>query len=121
MAEILYLMFLLQLKHFWIDFVAQTKTELEHKGNYGSWAGLTHSFKHAIFTGLAIWIVLGYTGIPFAISMAILDLIAHYHIDYAKMRFGSKDPASRTFWIGFGLDQLAHQLTYILIIGLTVL
>lgn len=121
MAEILYLMFLLQLKHFYIDFVAQTKLELEYKGTYGSWAGLTHSIKHAIFTGFAIWIVLGYPGIPFAISMAIMDLLLHYHIDYAKMRFGPKDTTSRSFWTVFGVDQFAHQLTYLVIIGLTLL
>jgi len=120
-ADALYLMFLLQLKHFYFDFANQTQTEIDNKGCYGSWLGIIHSLKHATLTGLAVWVVLGYPGIPFAISMAILDLVAHYHIDYVKMRFGTKDSSTKRFWAEFGADQFAHQLTYILIIGLTVL
>lgn len=121
MSPEIFLMILLQLKHFYFDFVNQKQNEINHKSIYGSWLGIKHSVKHSIGTGLAIWIVMGYNGIPFVVSMAILDLFAHYHIDYVKMRYGCKDTSNSKFWRDMGLDQFAHQLTYILILGLIIL
>lgn len=121
MTDVLFLMLLIQIKHFYIDFINQTDSELAHKRIYGSWAGLTHSIKHCIFTGFAVWLVFENLGLLLITSLALLDLVVHYHVDYIKMKFGSKDLSNRKFWTQFGVDQFAHQLTYIVIIGLIVL
>jgi len=116
--EIFFLV-LLQIKHFFFDFVNQTQVEIDNKGRYGSWLGLTHSAKHGIGTFGCVWIVLGYPGILFAFLMGVLDFVLHYHIDWIKMRFGSKDMTNKDFWSQLGFDQFAHQITYIIMLGLT--
>jgi hypothetical protein len=119
MGPEIFFLVLLQLKHFFFDFVNQTQVEIENKGRYGSWLGMTHSVKHGIGTFCCVWIVLGYPGILFALAMGALDLALHYHIDWAKMYWGTRDITDKSFWHQLGLDQLAHQLTYIIVLGLT--
>jgi hypothetical protein len=43
-----------------------------------------------------------------------VEAVIHYHIDWTKVKFGIKDITKPMFWTQFGLDQLAHQITYIL-------
>jgi hypothetical protein len=50
------------------------------------------------------------------VIVALLEGIAHYHIDWTKVKFGSKDNTKPIFWMQFGLDQLAHQVTYVIMI-----
>jgi hypothetical protein len=50
-----------------------------------------------------------------------LDFLAHYHIDWTKMNYGNRDIRTPQFWNHLGLDQMAHQICYIFIAGLTVL
>ena len=111
----------LQFKHWLIDFVLQSQKEIVAKKVYMSWLSCRHSLQHALGTFLAVWLILGYNGIPFAVAMAMLDLLVHYHVDYCKVKFGSEDVKSKRYWVEFGFDQCVHQLTYIAIIGLVTL
>lgn len=113
MNEIFFLLILLQVKHWYIDFVNQSDAEVKGKAIYGDMTGLGHSVKHGIGTFLAI--VLAF-GIPYALVAIILgffDLVLHYHIDWTKMNKGNRDITTPAFWNHLGLDQMAHQLTYI--------
>lgn len=113
--EILILLILLQVKHWYIDFVNQTDDEINQKGIYGSRAGIMHSVKHGIGTTICLLIVTGYPYIVYSLILGIFDFIIHYHTDYVKMRYGEKDISNKKFWNQLGLDQMVHQFTYILI------
>ena len=47
--------------------------------------------------------------------LSFIEGIIHYHIDWLKVHFGSKDITKPVFWNQFGLDQLAHQVTYLVL------
>ena len=118
MLEIFVILIMLQIKHWYIDFVNQTDEEVKHKGIYLNWLGVKHSFKHGLGT-LAVLILF----VPFswALILAAVDFILHYHIDWTKMNYGNRDITTPAFWNHLGLDQMAHQLVYILIVGFLVL
>lgn len=118
MLEIFIVLILLQIKHWYIDFVNQTDEEVKHKGIYLNWLGVKHSLKH----GIGTFFVLGLFSPPlWAFILALLDFIAHYHIDWTKMNYGNRDITTPAFWNHLGLDQMAHQIVYILIVGLLIL
>lgn len=113
LSDALVLLILLMVKHWFIDFVNQSQEEVDHKGIYMDWRGVKHSLKHGIATMLCLNFITGPEYIPFALILSFFDFVAHYHIDYIKMHFGSRDTNTKAFWIQMGFDQLAHQLTYI--------
>ena len=113
----LILLALLQVKHWYIDFVNQTDEEVKHKGIYLNWLGVKHSLKHGVGTAI---IVLSVTNFNVALAMGALDFILHYHIDWVKMNYGNRDITTKAFWSHLGLDQMAHQLCYLLIIFILV-
>lgn len=113
MLEVFILLIVLQIKHWYIDFVNQSQEEIKGKAVYGNWLGINHSVKHGVGTMISIFAVLGLQFIWIACLLALLDTILHYHIDLIKMKFGSSDITGRQFWNHLGLDQLAHQLCYI--------
>jgi len=121
MTTILFLLVLLQIKHWYIDFVNQTTVEIASKGIYGDSEGVNHSVKHGIGTMLAIVLAVGTPYIAYAAILALLDSVLHYHIDWIKMNYGNRDISTPAFWNHFGLDQLAHQLTYLLIAYIVVI
>ena len=110
-------MILLQIKHWYVDFVNQTDKEVQCKGTYLHWQGLKHSLKHGIAT-FSVFLIF----FNFYISsvVGIIDFLLHYHIDYCKMRFGNRDIKTKQFWIQLGLDQLAHQITYLGLVLLVI-
>lgn len=113
---VLSLMFLLTVKHFVVDFVLQTDKMVQEKGIYGAWGGIYHSLGHGAFTYLA----LAWLDPVDAILPALLDMIVHYHVDWAKMninRHYGYTPQHHQFWLWLGIDQLLHYLTYIAIIA----
>jgi len=112
---ILQLLVLLQIKHWFIDFVNQSDKEVASKGNYGEFDGLWHSIKHGVLTALCVFFITGLPYIFYAIIMGVIDFVAHYHIDWLKMNYGNRDIKSPTFWNHLGLDQMAHQMVYLLI------
>lgn len=113
MNEIIVVFAGLAIKHFLCDFVLQFNNMLKEKGTYGARGGLYHAGLHGWFTMVVL--------LPFfphvAILAGILDFLVHYHVDWAKVQLSKNlSPQDRKFWIWFGLDQLAHYLTYIAIV-----
>ena len=103
--------FALLAKHYMIDFTLQTKDELQYKGVYGDGRGITHSLKHGAFTALYMIAV----NPLYAIYDGVFDSVMHYHIDWLKVRYGTKDQSDPKYWRQFGQDQLAHQICYLII------
>lgn len=109
------LLSLLFVKHWFVDFVLQTDEMVKQKGIYGSSLGILHSLQHALFT---LCLLLLATSPMLAVMLAVIEGIMHYHIDWIKSNYGCKDISNKDFWTHFGLDQLAHALTYIYIFTL---
>ena len=99
------------IKHWYVDFVNQTPEEIDNKGIYGNLDGMSHSAKQ----GLGTIFVFLLTGLDPAVSVVLgaIDLVIHYHIDWIKIQYGTKDIETKEFWSQLGLDQLAHAVTYI--------
>jgi hypothetical protein len=104
------LLSLLFVKHWFVDFFLQTEAMIKSKGIYGSPCGVMHSLQHA---GCTLALLLLATSPLMAVTLAVIDGLVHYHIDWLKMNYGSQDMKTPEFWNHFGLDQLAHALTYI--------
>lgn len=121
--DILFLLFLLQTKHYYADFAIQTYQQTVRKGIYRDPVGISHSVDHVYTTLIALLIF----NIVFPLSAASIILVAfiegiiHYHIDWLKVHYGCKDLTKPLFWNQFGIDQLAHQITYIIMIWYLVL
>jgi hypothetical protein len=115
MDILLFILILLQIKHWYIDFVNQTDEEVAHKGIYLDWRGLKHSAKHGVASAAIFMLFLS---IPSAVVLGIIDFVMHYHIDWAKMNYGNRDITNKQFWNHLGLDQMAHQIGYIAMIAL---
>lgn len=108
---------LLLIKHTIADYFCQYSWMIKDKCTYGAFGGLAHSKFHAILTLLVLYLC----GIPFLYSLLLsaFDGIAHYHIDYAKSNLWKRKKltaADQLFWVAHGLDQLAHVLTYYVIV-----
>lgn len=118
MEQLIVFLVMLQLKHFYLDFVDQTTTEIKYKGVYSDVRGMTHSIKHGVGSILCVMLVLELEIFYFllAVIVGIIDFVFHYHIDFIKSKYGPTDMNKKEFWIWFGGDQLAHQLTYILLV-----
>lgn len=110
---------LLFVKHFVCDFVVQAEYMIREKGIYGADGGVHHAWLHSLGT----WAVLfPFTDLFTATSMSALDGVVHYHVDWLKCQFSAQwQPHHWAYWVGFGLDQLAHALTYIAIVAIIVL
>lgn len=114
-TNILLFLVFLQIKHWYIDFVNQSDAEVKSKGIYGDYHGIMHSAKHGIGTFICAMIVAGYIYVIFALILAIVDFVFHYHIDWTKMNYGNRDITTPAFWNHLGLDQMAHQMVYLLL------
>lgn len=118
--DILLLILLFTVKHFFVDFVFQTQEEIDHKGTYLDYRGVKHSVKH----GLGTLLVLVGIGASFEFSWVYCaaDFLIHYHIDWLKMNATRNlTPADSNFWTWLGFDQALHQLTYLLLVAIIVL
>ena len=115
MELILLTLVLLQVKHWYIDFVDQSNEEVASKGKYKEWLGIRHSLKQGIGTYICIALIVGAEFWIFALILALIDFVVHYHIDWLKMNYGNRDITTPAFWNHLGLDQMAHQITYIFI------
>jgi len=108
---------LLQLKHFIFDFCLQSTSMIHGKKTYGNLYSIQHSLYHGVGTALVSFLFLP---INIVALVAIIDFVAHYHIDYFKSKCVSNGYEDKRFWIWFGLDQFLHQLTYIILLALAV-
>ena len=115
--EILLLLTLLQIKHWYADFKIQTYMQTVKKGVWLDPIGMTHTRDHML-ASLVVLLVFSFFH-PVApltiLAVVIAEGIYHYLVDYTKVRYGSKDNTTPLFWNQFGLDQLAHQLSYLAI------
>lgn len=113
--EILILLSLLQTKHYYADFAIQTYAQTVRKGIYRDLCGISHSLDHVWTTLLVLTLFSMIFPINplLIVAMAFSEGIIHYHIDWIKVRFGTKNMQTPMFWNQFGLDQLAHQACYI--------
>ena len=107
---------LLFIKHWYIDFVMQTPRMIEEKGQYGKLHGVLHSLQHAIAT----FFIFALAGLQYAVWFAVFDFVTHYHIDWLKMRYGNSDITAPQFWNHLGLDQMAHNFVYLIMVGIFV-
>jgi hypothetical protein len=113
--ELLSLLLLLQIKHCYADFVLQTYMQTVKKGVWMNPIGISHTLDHMYCSLIAILIFSFLVPInPFSILFVVfIEGITHYLIDFSKVKYGSKDNTKPIFWTQFGLDQLAHQFTYV--------
>ena len=115
MLETLTLLFLFQLKHCYADFVLQTYMQTVKKGVWLDPIGISHTTDHMYCT-LAVLVLFNFfvpIGVISMIGITIVEGIIHYFVDFTKVKYGSKDNTKPIFWTQFGLDQLAHQITYL--------
>ncbi len=115
MNTLLLVFLLLQVKHLIIDWIMQPQWMWSKKHIYGHWGGLTHAGFNALGTAAVIAPFFGHFFLVF-----IVDFLLHYHIDWAKMNLnkytGWGANTHPQFWWLLGLDQFAHQATYILLL-----
>lgn len=114
--EILLLLFLLQVKHWYADFKIQTYMQTVKKGVWLDPVGMSHTLDH-IWGTLVVLLIFSFVhpiGVTVIITTSVLEGIYHYMVDYTKVKYGCKDNTKPLFWNQFGLDQLAHQICYLL-------
>lgn len=121
--EILALLLLFQIKHWYADFKIQTYMQTVKKGVWLDPIGISHSLDHVVATlvALVLFSLVHHISAAAIVSIAFLEGALHYVIDYIKVKYGCKDNTKPLFWNQFGLDQLAHQLTYIVMVGYLLL
>ena len=78
--------------------------------------GITHAGIHALGTMLVLAPFIGSA----CLLYAMIDMVLHYHIDWAKMnvskRYDLQPNNSQRFWILLGFDQWLHHVTYFAIV-----
>ena len=113
--ETLILLTLLQIKHWYADFKIQTYMQTIKKGVWLDPIGMSHTLDH-IWCSLVALLIFNFI-VPISattiIAVASIEGVYHYIVDYTKVKFGCKDNTKPLFWNQFGLDQLAHQLSYL--------
>jgi hypothetical protein len=114
----IFLTFALISKHFIVDFPLQGPYQYKNKGTYGHPGGILHAGLHGLATfGIIVWL-----SPILAAFIALVEAIAHYHIDWAKMnlnaRMAWRPDNSEYFWWLLGLDQWLHYCCYVLIVWL---
>ena len=110
-------LFLLFVKHFICDFPLQAYPWMyRNKGTYCHPGGITHASIHGVGSLIVLAPFIGLI----ALIYATIDMLVHYHIDWAKMNISThydlQPDNSERFWILLGFDQLLHHITYFVII-----
>jgi hypothetical protein len=115
--EILALLLLFQIKHWYADFKIQTYMQTVKKGIWLDPVGISHTGDHIWTTlvCLTLFSIFHPISVSTILIVAVLEGIYHYAIDYTKVKYGCKDNTKPLFWNQFGLDQLAHQTSYLVI------
>lgn len=103
---------LLSLKHFIVDFPAQTPYQCLNKGIFLHHGGLLHASLHGIGTCIALVM---FAPASIVVVCGLIDALIHYSIDWIKVNLNKRwslTPQSEKFWRLLGADQAAHYLTY---------
>ena len=109
----------LQVKHAVADYFLQTPYQHQNKGQYGHPGGLLHAGFHILLT-LPLFYILPPTSGAVAFAILAAEFTVHYHLDWGKqllVRHYNWTPKDARYWHAFGLDQLAHNLTYVAMIA----
>jgi Protein of unknown function (DUF3307) len=112
---------LLLVKHFLCDFPFQKAWMYQNKGVYFHLGGLTHAALHGVFT-FFVFFFFSPAAAFFSAALGLLDFFIHYHIDWAKVKLAAHwhlDASTSYFWWLLGLDQLLHQITYLVLLHLS--
>ncbi len=115
--EILLLLLLLQIKHWYADFKIQTYMQTIKKGVWLDPIGMSHTADH-IWGTLVVLMIFNFfhpVAGPAILIIAVVEGLYHYMVDYTNVKYGCKDNTKPQFWNQFGLDQLAHQISYLAI------
>ena len=113
----------LMAKHFIADFVLQNAYQIAGKARYGHPGGLLHVTIHAILSAPLFWLVPHIAPSWFALIITG-EMIVHYHIDWGKEQLLQRTgwtPRDQQFWRLFGVDQLLHMASYLLMAALIML
>jgi hypothetical protein len=112
--EILALLTLLQIKHWYADFKIQTYMQTVKKGVWLNPVGISHTMDHIWCSLVALFVfsLIFPINVSLIIPIVFVEGILHYTIDFTKVKYGCKDNTKPLFWNQFGLDQLAHQICY---------
>ena len=106
---------LFQIKHYLADFQWQSGWMIAGKARYGHPGGVAHAGLHALLSlPILVFVTGGWSGTVAGVLIA--EGLVHYHIDWLKLRLGAArdiGPDDREFWHLVGLDQMAHQMTYL--------
>jgi len=108
----------LLVKHTVADFFLQTRFQHANKSRYLHPGGLLHAFIHVLLT-LPVFAVFPVAP-ELAIALLSAEFVVHYHVDFVKARVTEGQgwtPTQAAFWHAFGLDQLAHGLTYVVMLA----
>ena len=111
----------LLVKHCLADFLLQTENQRLTKGDYGAAGGIAHSLTHIAATA-PVFLLLPQIGFGEALTLLAGEFVAHYHIDWLKeqvIRHNGWTTQGTPFWWALGIDQLAHGLTYVALLGLS--
>lgn len=113
--EILSALTFLTIKHTIADFFLQPAYQYKNKGIYGHPGGLLHALTH-IICSTPVFFIIAPAGIMMALLILSAEFLLHYHIDWLKTNFvkwNGLHAKTEGFWYAIGIDQMAHQLTYI--------
>ncbi len=112
----------LAVKHTIADYFLQTAYMFKNKGTYGHPGGLIHAGLHVALTP-AVFLVLPPASMLQVFSILAGEFVVHYHLDWSKeqlIKHYHLTQADPWFWHLFGLDQLGHSLTYLVIIAILI-
>lgn len=121
--EILVVLILFQLKHFFADFPLQNFFMISGKGKTGLAWIMPLSAHCAVHAGLSLSIILFVN--PSLFWLIIGEFVAHFLIDRSKCLYklpqGAWAPDEKgkylsKYYMAFGLDQMAHQICYMIIV-----
>ena len=109
-------LFLLLIKHSICDLALQSRftNKPGDKKNLTDLKGYLHAGDHAIGTFV---VALLFVGLLPALSIALLDFVLHFIIDYTKRRFTVAKritPKNPKFWQIQAVDQILHYCCYFL-------
>jgi len=111
------LVLLFQFKHLLADWVWQSGWMVRNKAAWGHPGGLAHAAMHAVLT-LPILLFAG-LGVFSALAVGLVEFAVHYHTDWAKANYTRSrghTPKDKSYWVWMGIDQFAHQITYVAIL-----
>lgn len=119
MTTLILLIFLLTIKHFVVDYPLQGPYQYLNKGTYGHLGGILHACYHGVGTMFVLVIIAHGAKISNEViaSICLIDIVVHYHIDWAKVQINKKmgwgPTTHEQFWVLLGVDQFLHSVTYL--------